>query len=240
MQVSVIQRPTAASWGFPQPPSITFTQNYQSWHILSTGFPMTKLKSISRIHKVLLQSKLQNPSATDFPSAKLFKDKPQQSATPATCGYRFYWLSHNYQITVHLQCKMKHLRHFIIYFQHLKYQMLRSAFTHLQSDQKTANTDVLKSDISKYLTHFLHLFSFQLFLSQTTDVSKLLFKNQDIYFELSIVWNELWFWDIESWLYLLGPELQRGWISFYRHEQTEFILLCIPYLFGCKTRVSPL
>ena len=45
---------------------------------------------------------------------------------------------------------------------------------------------------------FPTLFTFQLLLTQTNDTSKEIFWDQKIYFEISVVWSELW--DIESWL----------------------------------------
>ena len=65
--------------------------------------------------------------------------------------------------------------------------------------------DISNNGISKYplisknidLTYFLFLFISQLLLSQTTDMSKQIFCDQKIYFEISIVWDELDF-DLQS------------------------------------------
>ena len=39
-------------------------------------------------------------------------------------------------------------------------------------------------------------FTFQLFLSQTNNISKKIFCDKKIYFEISVVWDTLWLWDI--------------------------------------------
>ena len=40
-------------------------------------------------------------------------------------------------------------------------------------------------------TNFLFLFTFKFLLSQTADISKLIFWDKKIHFEISVVWNEL-------------------------------------------------
>ena len=55
-------------------------------------------------------------------------------------------------------------------------------------------------DISNLLLGYaalLFLFTFQLLLSQTTDISKKIFLDQKIFFEISEVWIEFQLWDIE-------------------------------------------
>ena len=60
---------------------------------------------------------------------------------------------------------------------------------------------ISKNKLSRNLWDTCILFSFtiQLFQSQTTDISKWIFWDQKIHFEISAVWDKLWLWAIKIW-----------------------------------------
>ena len=68
----------------------------------------------------------------------------------------------------------------------------------------TSTLDISNTDISMYLLYhriqFEHIQHFNT-LPQTADISKWIFWDQKFYFEISVVWDELRHWDIESRLY---------------------------------------
>lgn len=81
-----------------------------------------------------------------------------------------------------------------------------------------------------YFFFFLFLHTFQFLLSKTNDISKYIFWNQKISFEIWVVWDKLW--EIKSWMYIDTSKLFN---NYHMHLAITIVEWIETHSYGAKS-----